>query len=54
MTNLHSDIPTISTKDVMNTLHDFIDNGGYDGEELIRFCSYLTGASEDTIIQELY
>lgn len=53
MIDLHSDTPTISTNDVMNTLQEFVDNGGYDDEELIRFCSYLTGASEDAIAQEL-
>ena len=53
MIDLRSDVPTISTKDVTDVLRQFIDNGGYDNEELFMFASELTGVSVDRLSEEI-
>lgn len=53
MINACSDVNTISLKDVMNTLALFLDNGSYSNDELLYFVSYLTGLSEDKILETI-
>ena len=53
MMNPCTEVSTISIKDVLNTLALFIDNGGYSDDELLYFVSYLTGISEDKILETI-
>ena len=53
MINACSDVNTISLIDVMNTLALFLENGSYSNDELLYFVSYLTGLSEDKILETI-
>ncbi len=54
MANLKSETPVVSMNDIVSTLRQFVDNGGYDDEELFYFVSELTGVSEDALAEEIF
>lgn len=53
MIDAYSEMNTLSNRDVLRTLAQFMDNGSYDNEELLYFVSELTGLSEDKIMETI-
>lgn len=51
MMNLYSEIDTVSTKNILDTLAKFLDAGEYEMEDVLAFISELTGASADALME---